>query len=163
MKKYVWLTIASFIAALLNLGVSFIGSLNFVWVITAALLVSGLEDLAIVFALVSGFLFDIFLHADLGTTSISVLIPAGIFIIIRSFGFGDRLWQKFIMIFVVLFLSFFISSLLDIVLRGESISISNNVGYWVSRALSSGIFAVVIHGIIMFWKEKNPSKSYVKL
>src|SRR4030043_1731887 len=113
MKKYILLTVGAILVALMNLGLSFVGGLNLVWVVVVVLALIELEDDAIVFALISGAFFDLFMHSNIGTTTLAILIPTGVLVLVRFVGLGARLWQKIVLIFLLLFVALLMSSLFN--------------------------------------------------
>lgn len=163
MRKVVLLILASVVLALLNLGFSFVSEINLVWVAVVALMVVGFEDLGIAVALVAGIVFDIFLHSNVGTTSLAILIPSGVCVLARFTGFGERLWQKVILVFVMLLFAGLIASLELALLESIPFELVGDFGDRVTSAILSGLVTLGVYGAILIWSERHQTRRSVKL
>ena len=119
MRLIIGVIIGSLGIALLNVGVSYIGYADLVWIVAIALFICGLENVAVGFAVLSGFLFDVMIHGDVGTTSLAVLVGLGIYVVGKGLGVADRVWQKVLLVLVTLIVCYAIESLMREALQAD--------------------------------------------
>ncbi|MBN2101144.1 rod shape-determining protein MreD [Candidatus Dojkabacteria bacterium] len=163
MKRLTSIVLFSILVAIANFGLSFVADLNLVWIIGMALIMSDSESEAVVLTVLSGFLFDVMMHGHIGITSLSFLVPAFLLVIVKSIGFGDRSWQKFIISFVF----FFLIVIFELVLRqliGESGGLSGSaIGHSVGKIVLNGFVSLVVYGLIELWHYQHPERKAIKV
>ena len=107
MRKLFAVIIGSLVLALLSVGVSYVGYIELVWVFAVGLFISGHEEEGLGVAVLSGFLFDVMMHGNVGFTSLSILVGIAVYVLAKWLGLFDRTWQKVgvvLMVYVVAYL-----------------------------------------------------------
>ena len=143
MRLIIGVIIGSLGIALLNVGVSFVGYADLVWIIAIALFICGLEDIAVGFAVFSGFLFDVY-------------------VIGKSLGVADRLWQRILLVIVVLILCFGMSALMKGIFDGQAFD-TDIFEYWLKGVIINGVLVGISVGIVRYFQRKTEVKGAVKL
>lgn len=162
MKRVLILIALSFVVALLNIAVSFLGPVNLVWAAAVALYISEREKSGIVFAVASGVMFDIMMHGNVGLTTISILGALLIYVLVKSIGFGDRSWQKLGISFVVMFLALMLQSLGRALLEGNTSGFFD-LQYFLQGAVVNTVILVAFYIMIYLVGDRFTSKNVVKL
>ena len=108
MRTFLAVLIGSLVLAFLSIGLSYIGYVELLWVAVVALFVSDHEDEALGIAVLSGFLFDVMMHGNVGFTSLSILAGLAVYIAAKGFGFADRAWQKVVVVVLVFVTAFLV-------------------------------------------------------
>ena len=162
MRKIVFFTIGAIAAALLSVGLSFIGDLNLVWIVVIVLMLSELEVMAVIFAVVSGFFMDVFLHANIGATSISILIGLAFYVLAKSVRIGGRVYEKVLLVIIVLTVSFVVDAVVrDLIGDGSLVTLS--VEYLLPDVLWHGVGVAIGIGMIRYVEGGESRKSVVTL
>ncbi len=137
--------------SLLNVSFTRIGFINLVWILTVVFLLTENESFAISFAMVAGFMFDVFMHNSVGITSLSILIGILGFLALRSIVSGDNIAFKSASIVVLLIFAFSAKALVDILLEDTSYRSLVDFVYWwrylISHSLLVGIFTFLLGGM----------------
>lgn len=137
--------------SLLNVSFTRLGFINLVWILTAVFLLTENESFAISFAMVSGFMFDVFMHNSVGVTSLSILIGILGVLALRAIVSGDNIVFKSTSIVVLFIFAFSAKALIDILLEDTSYRSLIDFVYWwkylISHALLVGIFTVLLGGM----------------
>jgi hypothetical protein len=163
MKKVLRILLLSIILALLSSGAGLVVNLNLVWVVAAALFVVGFEMSAVVIAVLSGFLFDVMMGANVGITGLSIILGLGVFALINSLGLITSNAQKFISVMVVFFLAGIVNSFVKYVLGEFSIFNWMVIGNVFQEKLFGALLSGIVLLLIESWKDRNQDKNVIKL
>ena len=162
MRLIIGVIIGSLGIALLNVGVSFVGYADLVWIVAIALFICGVEDGAVAVAVLAGFLFDMMIHGNVGTTSLTVLVGLGVYVIGKSLGVADRLWQRVLLVIVVLIVCFAMNTLIKGILDGVTFD-TGMFEYWLKGVAINAALVALSVGVIQYFQRRIEVKGRVKL
>jgi hypothetical protein len=163
MKKIIKLIVLSLIIALLNNAFSFLGELNLIWIVAAAVYVAEFELSGLIVAVLGGSLFDFFMHGNVGITGISILGGLIFYVLIYSLGVITNDIQKIVGLLVVFFLANLLFFFIEYVLGELSYYDWDIVLFSLRRTAINGILSVVVYMIAINWQQEESSKNVVKL
>lgn len=162
MGKIIYFTIGAVVAALLSVGLSFLGGFNFVWIVVLVFVLAQMETEAIVFAVVSGFLMDVFLHAHVGATGLSILVGLVLYVLAKSARLGSKVHEKVVLVVIVLTVAFVV----DFVVRGligGGVVGGINIDYLVPKVFWHGLGVAIGLGALRYIEGGRGRVSAVKL
>lgn len=162
MRTIFVIIVAAMITALLNFALSSQDYVNLVWVIGLALIVADLELAGIVFVVLAGFLFDIMVLGNVGVTSVSGVIGAGVYILARGIGINDRVWQIVLWLLVSLMTSFGVDAVLESLLSDRYLGLDLS-GYWFRSVSVNAVLVGIVYTVIQGIKQRFGGSNSVKL
>lgn len=141
----------SILVSIIGVGISKISYINLIWVFTIAFFLTGNTRFAVSFSVVGGFMYDLFLHNNVGVTSLAILLGILIYLGIRSLFSGDGLIYQIMSVIFSVFFSFVIKASVEMLtesIRYESIS---DFFYWITdfivHSIAVGVIIWILGGI----------------
>lgn len=145
------LILLSILVAVLNVGISNIGYVNLVLIVTAVLLIKEDESLSIFFAVVGGFIFDVLMHNSIGETSFCILVGVIVFLLFKALVSSDSLVFKVLSVVILVTVVFASNAGISILIEDTRYSSFRDFVYWwkdvIIHSLIIGLFLVVSGGV----------------
>ncbi|MDD3661871.1 MAG: hypothetical protein PHG63_02285 [Candidatus Dojkabacteria bacterium] len=162
MKAFLLIIISAVFVAVLNAASTAILPVDFVWVFAVALFLSGEEGKAVLFALVSGTIFDIMVRGHAGIASLSMMVGLIVLVAGRSMGITERAWQKAIVVFVSLFFAEVTEAAIRAILDGLVLSVTH-IELWASSTAYNAVAVALLLVAMRYMQGARPARPAVRL
>lgn len=162
MRTVIIIIAGAMITALLNFALSSQGYVNLVWVAGLAVIIADFELAGIVFMVLAGFLFDVMVLGNVGITSVSAAIGAGVYILAKGFGVTDRIWQSVLWVLVALMASFAADAVLETLLSDRHLSLDLS-GYWLRSVAVNAVLVGITYAVIQGIRRRAGRNTSVRL
>jgi hypothetical protein len=162
MRTVIAIIAGAMVAALLNFALSSQDYVNLIWVVGLALVIADLELAGIVFLVLAGFLFDVMVLGNVGVTSVSGVIGAGVYILAKGSGVTDRAWQKVLWVLVALMVCFGADAVLETLLSERYLGI-DLTGYWIRSVAVNAVLVGIVYSVIQGYSRRVGGSTSVKL